>query len=84
MNRQQHNGLCRLVLGNSCNMVNSVLDFPSKFLGPKHRVLFHDPVTATLLGVMCDGKNPVRGAVAGLLHIGSDWFFSGMKKTWRM
>ncbi|MEM5869681.1 MAG: hypothetical protein QXR09_00735 [Candidatus Aenigmatarchaeota archaeon] len=56
-------------MGKSCEKTNKVIDYPVKFLGRKHRILFHDPLSALIIGIAYDG---VEGAVSGLLHIAVD------------
>lgn len=67
MNRKSHNLLNRLVLGEDHDQVNAVMDRPSKYLGPGHRVLFHDRETALLFAI----RSPKKG-LACLLHLSLD------------
>lgn len=46
--------------------VNQVIDAPFLWLGGKHRVLFHDPLTAMDIGRRVD---PVGGAFGGFRHV---------------
>jgi len=39
----------RLLLGNSFDKVHRVIDLPYGFLGKKHRILLHDPISAVLI-----------------------------------
>jgi len=48
------------------NKVNEAIDGPYSWLGSKHRILFHDPISAMMLGQIMDPKN---GALGGLRHI---------------
>ena len=47
------------------NKVNEVIDGPYSWLGSKHRVLFHDPLSTMRLGQIVDPENGARG---GLRH----------------
>lgn len=47
-------------------------------LGPQHRQMFHDPLTAMLMGAVATPTNPAEGAMAGLLHIATDTVFDKM------
>ena len=53
-------------LFNYDNKVNEFIDLPFAWLGNKHRILFHTPKEAMLIGYMIDGIN---GAIGGLHHI---------------
>jgi len=47
------------------NKVNEAIDGPYSWLGSKHRILFHDPISAMMLGQIVDPENGARG---GLRH----------------
>ncbi len=49
--RKVHNKICELfgIDYRLANEINRDIDFPSKFLGKKHRVLFHNYDLSTLL-----------------------------------
>ncbi len=69
-----HREITRRVLGKPHNKVHSAIDYPYKFLGPKHRILFHDPITAVLVARAASKE---KGAgVAAILHIATDWAFN--------
>jgi len=65
-NRQTHEALDKLVLGKKYTNVHKILDLPSLWLGERHRLLFHDEVTAMLIGFLVDGNG---GAMSALLHV---------------
>jgi len=46
-----------------------MIDYPVKFLGRKHRVLFHDPLSAAVIGYFVDDYD---GAYSGILHLAVD------------
>ena len=46
--------------------VNEMIDLPYAWLGNKHRILFHTPEQAAVIGFMIDGQ---RGAMGGLSHM---------------
>jgi hypothetical protein len=48
------------------NKVNKFIDLPYKWMKNKHRVFFHTPVEAMMIGWMIDGT---KGAMGGLRHI---------------
>lgn len=56
-------------LGGYSRKVNNMIDLPYAWLGNKHRVLFHDPVSAMMLGYIIDGQ---RGAIGALRHLALD------------
>jgi len=45
------------------------MDYPARFLGRKHRILFHDPLSAVLIGILCDGRN---GVYSAFIHLALD------------
>jgi len=49
------------------NKVNEVIDGPYAWLGNKHRILFHDPISAMTLGNIVDPRNGARGAVRHII-----------------
>lgn len=75
--RRVHNYVCRTILGKSYDEVNSAIDGPYKFLGKSHRVLFHDPISAVVVGFT--NSKGFNGSLAGLLHVGVDWLCSQNK-----
>ena len=56
--------------------VNNLMDWPYKILGPKHRVLFHDPLTVLLISAIY-GE---RAGMESLIHLGMDYLFSSLSK----
>jgi len=64
---KEHKKLTKLILGDDYEKVHKFMDFPQKFLGTKHRKLFHDTKTAFLLALL----NPNWG-YAALLHVWLD------------
>ncbi|MEM5829142.1 MAG: hypothetical protein QXU15_00070 [Candidatus Aenigmatarchaeota archaeon] len=42
-------------------------------MGKKHRILFHDPISALIVGFVCDG---VEGVASALLHLATDYYCS--------
>ena len=49
--RKVHNFFCKIfgIDEKLANKINRDIDFPSKFLGKKHRILFHDFDLSTIL-----------------------------------
>jgi len=76
-NREIHRYTSKLLLGEPYDEVHSVLDGPVKQLGRRHRVLYHDPAEAALIGYKIAG---VEGALAALLHVTVDRVCSKDKK----
>jgi len=64
-----HKKISKLLLGSSCERTHKAIDYPVKYLGKKHRILFHDPISAMVIGFLFDGY---EGAASGLLHIVAD------------
>jgi hypothetical protein len=52
------------------------MDYPARFLGKKHRILFHDPLSALVIGFVSEGY---AGALSGLLHLATDKYCSKYK-----
>jgi len=73
--RDSHKKISRYVTGDSCDLTHAIIDYPVRYLGRKHQILFHDPLSAFLIGFFADGYN---GAISGLLHIGADYINKGL------
>lgn len=71
-----HRKISKALLGKSCRKTNRAIDYPSKFLGRGHRVLFHDPLSAMAIGFILEDYS---GALSGLLHLATDECFSRYK-----
>jgi hypothetical protein len=69
-NRSTHNKISRMLVEDPCDRVHYVMDYPSRYLGRGHRILFHDPITAMLIGYSLKGK---RGAASAIAHILTDY-----------
>lgn len=67
--RYTHKKLSKLLLGNDCNATHAAIDYPFRFLGRRHRVLFHDPLTAVFIGYVMDDY---KGIASALLHLVAD------------
>jgi len=67
--RRVHEAVDKLLFNKKCTTVHKILDLPSKWLGEKHRILLHDPLTAMLIGFLVDRY---EGAMSALLHIALD------------
>jgi hypothetical protein len=68
-NRRFHRYSSRLIFGKSYDEVHKTLDAPVKYLGRRHRVLYHDPAEAALIGYRIAG---LEGAMAALMHVTVD------------
>jgi len=79
--REIHRYISTLFTGKSHDEIHKVLDGPVKFLGRKHRVLFHNPTEAAMIGYRLAG---VEGALVALMHVTVDQVCSRDKKLERM
>ncbi len=80
--RSSHKKLSKWLLGNAHSEVHKALDWPHKLLGRRHRILFHDPLSAMFFGAAAAarrGKNPLTGAAAGVVHVAQDMLSSAFK-----
>lgn len=67
--RDAHKKFSELLLGDDCNATHAAIDYPYRYLGRKHRVLFHDLLSAVLIGYFMDGY---KGLASALLHLAAD------------
>ena len=67
--KKVHTKISRSLTGKSCYKTNKIIDYPVRYLGRGHRILFHDPITAGIIGYVADGY---QGAASGILHLGVD------------
>ena len=65
--RRVHNLVNKMILGDDYDWLNKLIDSPSKWLGPYHRVLFHDEKRDPLITLLLTGDP--GAAAAHLLHI---------------
>ncbi len=65
--REVHNKLAK-ILGYD-KQVDRLIDLPVKWLGRKHRILFHTPEEAATIGMTIDG---IKGAYGGIMHVEVD------------
>ncbi len=63
--RRTHEQLCRALLGDEYGYVHRFKDRPARYLGKRHRILFHDNATNIALALV--SRDP-KVYVAGLLH----------------
>jgi hypothetical protein len=71
-----HKKISKFFLGKTCEKTNKIIDYPVRFLGKKHRVLFHDPLSAMAIGYFTNGSD---GVYSGLLHLAVDRICSEYK-----
>ncbi|MDI6798472.1 MAG: hypothetical protein QMD12_00510 [Candidatus Aenigmarchaeota archaeon] len=76
-NRNIHKKISRAIVNDSCERVHYLIDLPYKFLGRKHRILFHDPISAVIVGYLTGGK---KGTISALTHIATDYCMSELDK----
>lgn len=81
---REHRAISKLVTGDEHPEVHRCIDWPYWFLGRRHRRLFHDPLSAGVLGAvvsMAYGKDPVSGALAAQAHIIQDHLGSAIRRA---
>ena len=71
--RYLHEKITKILLNEKCSRTHKFIDYPVKYLGRRHRILFHDPLSAFLIGLVADGY---KGAIAGILHILTDKYIN--------
>jgi hypothetical protein len=71
--RYIHEKISKIILGEKYSKVHKAMDYPVKYLGKRHRILFHDILSASLIGFSIYGYN---GALAGILHLIADKNFN--------
>jgi len=64
--RKLHEQLCKFVLGRGYAEVHRFMDYPSRWLGKRHRQLFHD-LKGCVLAWLLTGD--YKGFLAAYLHI---------------
>jgi len=64
--RKIHKLVDKIVFGRSFEEVHKIKDSMSSILGYKHRVYFHDKLSALVLASMSD--NPLQVYLASILH----------------
>lgn len=79
-NRNVHKKISKIVVDDSCERIHYLIDFPYRFLGKKHRILFHDPVSAVIIGYLAEGN---KGVVSALTHIVADYGMSELNKYFK-
>jgi len=67
--RKTHEELTRRLLGRGYGEVHAIKDAPAKFLGARHRRLFHDHYTNIMLGAMYGPQAFVAGELHDLLDV---------------
>lgn len=58
--------------------VNQAIDLPFAWLGGRHRILFHKPYEAMMIGAALDGP---QGALGGIGHVYLDMLCSRNKQA---
>jgi hypothetical protein len=74
--RYKHKKFSKLLIGYPCDKTHKVIDYPVKFLGKNHRMLFHDPISALAIGFLLDGQ---KGSLSALTHLFLDEVYSRNK-----
>ena len=75
--RDVHKFISKLITGYDCNKTHVIIDYPVRYLKNGHRVLFHDPISAFIIGYVCNGP---EGAVSGIAHVMTDYLVTEAKK----
>jgi len=73
-----HDKINRMLLGKDYDWLNKAVDYPSRLLGPLHRMLFHDPRVDPVLTLLVTGDP--EAMIAHYIHIETDRFFTRLKK----
>lgn len=68
--RYIHKEISKILTEKGCDRTHKAIDYPVRFLRRKHRIFFHDPISASLIGFLSDGY---EGVYAGLSHIALDY-----------
>jgi hypothetical protein len=68
-----HRAITTWVLGKHHGKVHKAIDYPYKFLGSKHRILFHDPLTSVLVARVVSKEKDASSAA--ILHVLTDLLF---------
>jgi hypothetical protein len=74
--RYTHRKISKILTGKSCESTHNLIDYPVRFLGKKHRILFHDPISALAIGFLSDG---LKGSISALAHLALDEAYSKNK-----
>jgi len=74
--RSVHVKVDRMLLKRPHPRVHRMLDLPHLWMGERHRRLFHDPLTAMMVGYAVDGP---EGGLSALLHVMTDKLLSGSR-----
>jgi hypothetical protein len=69
--REVHKKLSEALLDDDCDSTHAAIDYPFRFLGRRHRILFHDPISSAVLGYMADGY---KGVVSAMMHLVEDHY----------
>ena len=68
--RYLHKKISKILTEKECERTHGRIDYPVKFLGRGHRILFHDPLSALIIGFLTEGEG---GVYAGLSHVALDY-----------
>ena len=74
-----HHLVCKLILGKARPDVDRYVDEPYRWLGAKHRILRHDPIS-----LFVKYHDDPEGFFAGMLHILTDFGVSEAKRKKRV
>jgi len=79
--REVHRLISKLITGYDCDRTHATIDLPYRYFPQKykrkHRILFHDPLTAIVIGYLRDGE---KGAISGIAHIVTDYLVTRLRK----
>ncbi len=75
--REIHKFISKMIIGYECDKTHATIDWPIKYLKRNHRILFHDPISAFIIGYLCDGP---EGAFSGVVHIATDYLVTNYRK----
>lgn len=76
--RRIHKLVDQILLGKDYEWLHKYIDNPSKYLGPYHRILFHNPAIDPLITAII--TDDIDAAISHYLHIKTDEYFSKKKR----
>jgi hypothetical protein len=75
--RYLHEKISELITGKKCSLTHKIIDYPVRYLGRKHRILFHDLFSVMIIGILSDGY---EGFLSGILHLITDYYINSKFK----
>jgi len=66
--RKTHLEVDRALFGKEYNKMHAAKDWPAKWMGPRHRSIFHDPASDLLLAMALYPGDPLGAFASGFAH----------------